>query len=103
MLDPLGCHYSGRERAWMDADLMESWPVAFDEYFERKVRKVILLMENHSSHKKTVRILAAARKLDSVKVHFLPPKTSKLQPLYQGIICKFKSGYAKGWVVKILI
>ena len=95
MLDPLDCHYSGRERAWMDADLMEMWLVAFNEYVERKGRIVILLMDNHSSHKKTVRILAAARKLDSVKVHFLPPNTtSKLQPLD----CKFKSGYAKRWL-----
>ncbi|KAM9898102.1 hypothetical protein OXX79_006490 [Metschnikowia pulcherrima] len=40
MLGPLDCHYSGRERAWMDADLMESWLVAFNEHVERKGRKV---------------------------------------------------------------
>ncbi|KAJ8139256.1 hypothetical protein OY671_007532 [Metschnikowia pulcherrima] len=40
MLDPLDCHYSGREKACMDADLMESWLVAFNDYVERKGRKI---------------------------------------------------------------
>ncbi|KAM9894859.1 hypothetical protein OXX79_008441 [Metschnikowia pulcherrima] len=99
MLDPLDCHYSGREKALMDVDLMESWLGAFNHYVKQKGRKVILLMSNHSSRKRAVRIMAAAKKLDSVKVQFLPPNTtSKLQPLNQGIICKFKSGYAKRWL-----
>ncbi|QBM90131.1 Tc5 transposase DNA-binding domain-containing protein [Metschnikowia aff. pulcherrima] len=99
MLDSLDCHYSGREKALMDADLMEHWLISFNEYVKRKGRKALLLMNDHSSHKTAVRVLAAAGKLDCAKVHFLPPNTtSKLQPLDQGIIRKFKSGYAIRWL-----
>ncbi|KAJ8874104.1 hypothetical protein PR048_024945 [Dryococelus australis] len=58
-------------------------------------RNIVLILDNCSAH-------TASPKLDHVKVIFLPPNTSKLQPMEQGIITNFKLLYRKE-VVRLIL
>jgi hypothetical protein len=81
--------YFYNKTAWMVATIFDEWLGAFDRKMRRLKRKVILLMDNASSHK-------VNRTLSNVKVHFLPPNTTAhIQPLDAGIISAFKRHYKR--------
>lgn len=63
----------------MTTKLFEDWLKAFDEDMEKQHRKVLLLLDNCSAHE-------VSCPLKAVRLMFLPPNTSVLQPLDKGII-----------------
>lgn len=90
-------------KAWMNTRLMIEWLMAFDAHIGiRKVfsgepveKKVILLMDNFSAHKRAAEFCSSSSPLLHTNVSFLPPNTkSALQPLDQGIIKSFKDEYS---------
>lgn len=87
--------YKNNKKAWMTSIIFEDWVKSFDKKMKRQGRKVILFMDNGSSH---VNI-----KLSNVKMQFLPPNTtSKLQPMDQEIIQALRLGYRKKQLQTIL-
>ena len=82
-INSLGVEWHANKRAWMTRGIMNEWLVSFDNKMGRQKRKVILFMDNASSH--------SYRELKNVKITFLPANTtSALQPLDQEIIKNFK-------------
>jgi hypothetical protein len=86
----LPVHYMAQKNAWMDSDIYREWVRKFDHKMARQGRKVLLFMDNVSSHNKYDQ---EALSLTATEVKFFPPNTtSRLQPMDQGIIqaCKVK-------------
>ena len=74
---------------------MTEWLLAFDRRMERQKRRVILFMDNATSH--------CDAALNNVKIIFLPPNTtSRCLPLDQGIIQNFKVFYRQKVLRNIL-
>ncbi|XP_066248168.1 tigger transposable element-derived protein 6-like [Euwallacea similis] len=89
--------YKSNKKAWMPADLFESWLLELDKYFLRQNRKVLLIIDNCPAHPQL------NHKLRVIKLTFFPPNmTSKLQPLDQGIINCFKLHYRQRILKTIL-
>jgi len=64
-------------------------------------RKILLLLDNASSHGDEDEVKALGLKY--VTVHFLPPNTtSRLQPVDAGIILNFKKEYKKRFMKLLL-
>ena len=82
--------YCYNKKAWMTSDLFTEWLENFKRTMRSKKRKVLLLLDNATSHK-------IPEDLKNVRVHFLPPNmTSHLRPNDAGIIRNFKLYYRKG-------
>jgi hypothetical protein len=69
-LEELGIQYFGNSRAWMVSDIFCSWLRNINEKFKKESRKIILLLDNCSSHFNL--------SLSNVKLIFIPPNTSSL-------------------------
>jgi hypothetical protein len=81
--------YAHNKKAWMTFYLFGEWLYAFDNRMTNKGRKVLLLLDNVSSHFPDI-------ELHSIRLQYLPPNTtSHLQPLDAGIIKTFKTLYRK--------
>lgn len=79
--------YEASPKAWMTTDIFEKWLRDFDRTMDNKNRKVLLVLDNCTSHIKVDGLRAT-------KLLFLPPNaTSKLQPLDAGIIKNLKFFY----------
>ncbi|XP_041349240.1 tigger transposable element-derived protein 6-like [Gigantopelta aegis] len=82
--------YKHNKRAWMTSELFCDWLRAFDRQTKSRGRHVILLVDNAASHGCT------HVRLTNVKVHFLPPNTTKhIQPMDGRIIRTFKAYYQR--------
>jgi uncharacterized membrane protein len=67
----------------------EDWLNEINETMKKKKRRIILLVDNATSHD-------VSKKLSKVRVKCLPPNlTSELQPWDQGIIQAMKANYRK--------
>jgi hypothetical protein len=91
-IDNLPIMYRSNSKAWMLATLFQEWLQDFDRrvYQKHKGQRVLLLLDNCSSHKPD------GLTLQCVDVHFLPPNTtSKIQPMDAGIIVAFKRHYRR--------
>ena len=89
-IDPkqLPVTYRHNKKAWMTRDLFTEWLNKFNAKMKRERRKVLLFLDNASSHPNS--------NLSNVKLAFLPPNTtSKIQPLDQGILETFKKLFRK--------
>ena len=98
-LQNVGVLYKSSKKAWMNSIIFQEWVSTFDKSIrcENKDRKVLLILDNVSSH--TIHGL----NLKNVEILFLPKNTtSKLQPLDSGIIASFKRKY-RGIFVRYLI
>lgn len=84
--DNLGIIWKSNTKAWMTRDIMTKWLLDFDYRMTQAKRKVILFLDNASSH-------TLLNNLQSVKLIFFPPYTSFCCPLDQGVIQKFKVLY----------
>lgn len=94
-INSLNVEWRSNKRAWMTRDLMSDWLLAFDRKMKRQKRKVILFLDNATSHPKL--------ELENVKLMFLPPNvTAACQPLDQGVIQNFKVNYRQFVVRHIL-
>lgn len=80
--------YRHNKKAWMNGKLFEEWVKSFDKKMRRQNRKVLLFVDNASSHQDN--------DLTNVKLVKLPPNsTSVLQPMDQGIIQATKLKFYK--------
>jgi hypothetical protein len=71
--------YRANKKAWMTGAIFQEYLEWLNGLMVKQKRKVLLLIDNASSHGKIV--------LSNVRVKFYPPNcTSRLQPLDQGII-----------------
>lgn len=74
----------------MTTSVFQDWLVQFDRSMRLAGRKVILLVDNASSHSDNGIILT------NTKLQFLPPNTTAhIQPMDAGIIQNFKAHYKK--------
>lgn len=88
--------WRSNKKAWMTCTIMEEWLKNFDRRMGMERRKILLFLDNASSHPKDIR-------LTNIQIIFLPPNcTSVVQPLDQGIIRNFKTFY-RALVVKKLL
>lgn len=86
-LNSLKVQWESNKKAWMSSDIMTKWLIALDEKMRKAGRKILLFMDNATSHPQNI-------KLGSIKVVFFPPNTTAvLQPLDQGVIRSFKLSY----------
>ncbi|GBO22848.1 Tigger transposable element-derived protein 4 [Araneus ventricosus] len=80
----LSVSWKSNKKAWMTTEIMRDWIVELDNKMKKQKRKIILFMDNATSHPDDL-------KLKNINLVFLPPNTtSMLQPLDQGIIHSFK-------------
>lgn len=94
-IEKLPLQWVSNKKAWMTADIMTIWLHRFDTKMKKQNRKVVLFLDNATSHPKIT--------LDNVKLIFLPPNTtSHCQPLDQGIIQNFKMLY-RSYLIKRLL
>jgi hypothetical protein len=81
----------------MTGDIWEEWMKALNKDMRKKNRKVLLIIDNASSHHRELH-------LDHVQLAFLPPNvTSKIQPMDQGIIQNTKVLYRTAFLKKIIL
>lgn len=82
-------HYRFNKKAWMMGELYKEWLEDFNRQMRLAQKKVLLLLDNASSHTKGLM-------LSNVTVKFLPPNTtSHIQPMDAGIIRTFKAYYGR--------
>jgi hypothetical protein len=92
----LGVNWKANRKAWMNRDLMTDWLMCFNRKMELENRKIILFLDNASSHPDTLN-------LKNIKLIFLPPNTTSIcQPLDQEIIKNFKVHYRQRLLRHIL-
>ena len=92
----LPVHYYSQRKAWMNTDLFYKWLDKFDDKYYRLGRKVLLFVDNISSHKEDITLKATT-------VKFFPPNTtSKLQPMDQGVIKTGKVHYRRMFVKRLI-
>ena len=78
--------YYWNSSAWMQRSIFKYWIRQLDQEMRKKRRRILLLLDNASTHQ-----LEDNEQLSNIKLHFLPPNTTAhLQPLDQGIIYSFK-------------
>ncbi|CAI6352429.1 unnamed protein product [Macrosiphum euphorbiae] len=91
----LDLHWEANKKAWMTRCIMTEWLMWFDEKMKKQKRKIILFLDNATSHPDL--------KLQNINLVFLPPNTtSHCQPLDQGIIQNFKVIYRQMILRRIL-
>ena len=86
----IGINYYSNSKAWMTRVIFDKWISDWDAKLrqDNKERKILLLLDNVSSHKVNQDMLT------NIEIKFLPPNcTSKIQPLDAGIIYSFKRKY----------
>ena len=94
--DQLPIQYTHNKKAWMTAELFKNWLQKLNNKFKRENRKIILFLDNASSHPKI--------ELSHILLKFFPPLcTAALQPLDQGIIRAFKAHYRTLFLKKLLV
>jgi hypothetical protein len=82
--------YYYNTKAWMNSNVFQNYVMKLDRKFAQMNRKILLVLDNVSSH------CLGEVTLKNIELLFLPPNTtSKIQPLDQGIINSFKSKYRK--------
>ncbi|KAH9149223.1 hypothetical protein LEN26_004327 [Aphanomyces euteiches] len=79
-----GFTYCSNKKSWMTRSIFEDWLENLNEVIARENRKILLLLDNVSTHKEV-------KPMSNVKLHFLPVNTtSLLQPQDAGIIAATK-------------
>ena len=87
MSNNLPCRYRSQKKSWMDSALFEEWVTELDRKFVREGRKIALIVANCAAH-------PHIEGLDTIQLVFLPPnRTSKTQPMDQGVIRSLKANY----------
>ena len=79
----------------MTTAVFEDWLNQLNETMKKKKRRIILFVDNATSH-------VVSKKLSNVHVKFLPPHLSELQPLDQGIIQAMKANYRQSMLHSLL-
>lgn len=80
--------YRNNQKAWMTSLLFEEWLNKWDVELIKGQRKILLIVDNCSSH--------PPLNLKNITLRFLPPNTTAhTQPMDQGIINNLKVNYRK--------
>lgn len=83
--EQLGLQYASSPKGWMNSCIFVQWLERFNDSMREQGRKVLLLLDNVSSHR-------TDKMLSNTEVLMLPPNTtSHLQPQDAGIIQAFKA------------
>lgn len=95
--------YKSNSKAWMRHDIFENWLRDLDYKLHMEQRKILLLIDNASSHtnpghiddendnNNQDQIQTQGIRLTNIKLQYLPPNTTAhLQPCDAGIINNFK-------------
>lgn len=94
-LDNLGVIYRSNRKGWMTKDIFIDHLKAWDRRLLRENRKILLIVDNCSSH--------VEYPLKNITLHFLPPNTTSLvQPMDMGVIKNLKDIYRKLLVEKVI-
>ena len=81
------CDFYSSRNAWMTVEIFNIIMKKFDNYFEKKNRKILLMIDNAPVHQLKIKLI-------SIEIFYLKPNlTSVLQPLDSGIIFNFKIIY----------
>jgi hypothetical protein len=92
-INSLGVDYYSNSSAWMTQEIFNKWLKKIDKKFKQENRKVLLFVDNCSTHK-------TPDNLANIAIKYFPANTtSRLQPLDQGVIHSFKAKY-KTYFVK---
>ncbi|KAG6620774.1 putative jerky [Phytophthora cinnamomi] len=84
----MGATYINTPTAWMNTAKFCDWLSNFNEFIQPQQRRVLLLVDNVSSHDET------GVQLSNIRVEKLPPNTTAaLQPKDQGFIKSLKDHY----------
>lgn len=88
--------WTANTKAWMTKDLFNAWLLQFDRQMSKQKRKVLLFLDNCSSHMKPPQ-------LEAVELAYFPPNaTSVLQPIDQGVVHSVKAAYRTRLVERLL-
>ena len=102
-LQRLPVHYRANPKAWMNSSIFEEILRHLDNHFRAQNKKILLLVDNASSHISSQQGNSDVLNLTHVEVAFLPPNTtSHLQPLDAGVIKSFKAHYKRNYCRHIL-
>ena len=86
--------YYANSKVWMRSDIFEEWLKYINNKFRIQNQKILLLMDNTSSHFNPDENEQDNLTLSHIKVKFLSPNTTAhLQPIDAGIINSFKAIY----------
>jgi hypothetical protein len=97
-LQRLPVHYRANPKAWMNSSIFEEILRHLDNHFRAQNKKILLLVDNASSHISSQQGNSDVLNLTHVEVAFLPPNTtSHLQPLDAGVIKSFKAHYKRNY------
>ena len=80
--------YFSQKKAWMSGEILDKILTNINRKLSSQSRTILLLMDNAGCHPEQFK-----NKYSNVKIIFLPPNTSKLQPLDLGVIQNFKTHY----------
>jgi len=93
----IGVKYTNTAKTYMTSLVFQDWILELEKRMKRENRKILLLIDNLSSH--NVRHL----ELEYIRVEMLPPNcTAELQPLDAGIIAAFKRRYKNRYLHYLL-
>lgn len=94
------CIWRRSINSWMNTSQMVEWLMNFDKNAERRIfplpfekKKMLLLMDDFSAHRKAVELCTASSSLKNTEVCFLPPPTAPETPLPHGFVQKFRDNY----------
>jgi len=95
--------YYANSKVWMRSDIFEEWLKYINNEFRIQNQKILLLMDNTSSHFNPDENEQDNLTLSHIKVKFLPPNTTAhLQLMDAGIINSFKAIYKQHYIRHIL-
>jgi hypothetical protein len=95
--------YQYNKTKWITGLIIEEYLQWLDNKIRGEQRKVLLLLDNFSSHELRVQLVDRKEALDNVRIEWLPLNTiSYWQPLDQGIIASFKLQYRRYWISYML-
>ena len=95
---PADVHYFSNPKSWMTSDVMEAALTRFNRKLLLEQRKVVLILDNATCHRKSI-----IDSFSQIKTIFLfKYTTSRLQPLDAAITQNFKVKYRKALVKYVL-
>ncbi|XP_049519501.1 tigger transposable element-derived protein 4-like [Dermacentor silvarum] len=88
--------YEANSKAWITQDLFEKYIRKLDRKYELQNRKVLMFVYNCGAH-------GHITSLKAIDLEFLPPNTSVLQPMDQGVIKNLKVHYRSHLLNRVLL
>ncbi|XP_062978547.1 tigger transposable element-derived protein 3-like [Elgaria multicarinata webbii] len=87
--------YRANGKAWMTAAIFTEWLQKFNDDMKRRRRSVVLFLVQCGAHPYV--------EFSNVKMFFMPPGSSRIHPLEQGVIQNFKCNYRRRMLIRLLV